>query len=134
LSNNLKDEIDRAYYANEKYDIAATFIMVYSEKNISVENMNKFVRATDRFIHIDDNHYLIIFHYTAQDNAYKASQNLLLKLDDYFQNSSTAIAIGSFNKMKTPAIVVNELKQIIKELKKSSFTRIEDESILDSEI
>lgn len=134
MGNRLEDEINRAYYANEKYDIVATFVMVYNEKNISIEKMGKFVRATDRFIRIDDNHYFIIFHYTTQDNAYKASQNLLLKLDEYFKNSNTSIAVGSFNKTKTPAMVINELKQIIKELKRSSFTRIEDESILDSEI
>jgi len=134
LGNKLEDEINKAYYANEKYNVLATFAMVYHEKKISIKKMGKFLRSTDKFFHIDNNHYFIIFHYTIHDNAYKASQNLLLKLDEYFQNLSTSIAISSFNGTKSPTIVINRLKQIIEEVKKSSFTRIEDESILDSQI
>ena len=134
MSSKLEDEINKAYYANEKYGILATFVMIYHEKNISVEKMGEFLRSTDKFVHIDANHYFIIFHYTTQNSAYKASQNLLLKLDEYFQNTSTSIAVDSFNKTKAPKTVINRLKQIIKEVKKSSFTRIEDESILDSQI
>lgn len=134
MSSRLEAEINRAYYANGRYDIVATFVMVYHDKDLSLEKLGKLVRATDRFIHIDNNHYFIIYHYTAQDNAYKASQNLLLKLDDYFQNSNTVIAVDNFNKSKSPLIVINRLKQIIEEIKKNSFARIEDESILDSTI
>ena len=131
LDIRLSAEINRAYYAYDRYDTIATFVMVYHEKDLSLEKMGEFVRATDRFMSIDDNHYFIIFHYTAQDNAYKASQNLLLKLDNYFQNSSTCIAIDNFNKSNSPIVVINRLNQIIKETRKNSFTRIEDEAILD---
>lgn len=134
LDNRLEAEINRAYYANDRYDIVATFVMVYHDKDLSLEKLGEFVRATDRFINVDDNHYFIIFHYTAQDSAYKASQNLLLKLDGYFQNSNSVIAVDNFDKSKSSTIIINRLKQIIKETRKNSFTRVEDESILDSAI
>lgn len=134
MTKRLEAEINRAFYANDKYNLIATFVMVYYDKEISVEDMGKYVRATDRFIQIDESHCFIIFHYTAQENAYKASQNLLLKLDKHFQNSNAVIAIDDFDKSESPALIICKLKQIIKEIKKNSLVRVEDKSLLDSKI
>ncbi len=134
MGSRLEAEINRAYYANKKYDVIATFVMVHHDKDLCIEKMGSFVRVTDKFIHIDDNHYFIIFHYIAHNNAYKASQNLILKLDNYFKDSNASIAVDNFDILRSPTVVINRLKQIINEIKRNSYTRIEDETILDSEI
>ena len=134
MNLRLDAEIERAYYAFDRYETIATFALIYHEKDLSIEKLGELVRSTDRFINIDKNHYFMIFHYTAHEEAYKASQNLLFKLDNYFQDTKSCIAIDNFNKLNAPAVVLSRLNQIINETKKNSLTRIEDESILDLEI
>jgi hypothetical protein len=112
----------------------STFVLIYHEKDLSVGQLGKFVRITDRFIPIDDNYYFMIYHYTSQADSYKAAQKLLFKLDDYFQDTTTCIAIDEFDTSNLSAVVLSRLKQIIIETRKHSFRRIEDDCVLDMEV
>ncbi|WP_294873069.1 hypothetical protein [Sulfuricurvum sp. RIFCSPLOWO2_12_FULL_43_24] len=82
-------------------------------------------------IQLDENHYFIIFAFTTQDNAYKASQNIIHNLDNHFNAATTCIALDTFNPTKSPLSVINRLMQILAETRKNPFIRIETEDILD---
>ncbi len=127
-------EVNRAYYTFERYKVEATFALVYHEKELSLEELGSFVRISDRFVKLDENYFFVLYHFTGAEEASKASQNLLLKLDNYFHNTTTCIAIDNFNIANNTKVVLHRLKQIIKETRKNSFTRIEYEDILDSYI
>ena len=132
LEVRVNAEINRAYYTYDRYQADATFALVYHENDISLENLGKCMRISDRFVEIDENHFFILYHFTTSKDAYKACQNLLLKLDNHFNNNTTCIAIDTFNTSNPTKVVMNRLKQIIKETKSNSFARIEYEDILDS--
>jgi len=132
LEIRINAEINRAYYTFERYQADATFALVYHEKDISLEELGKYVRISDRFVKYDENHFFMLFHFTGAEEASKASQNLLLKLDNHFNSTTTCIAIDNFNTSNSTKVVLNRLKQIIKETRKNSFARIEYEDILDS--
>lgn len=132
LEVRINAEINRAYYTFERYKVDATFVLVYHKEPLGLEELGKYVRISDRFVKYDDNHFFMLYHFTAEKEAYKASQNLLLKLDNHFNNTTTCIAIDNFNPSNTTKVVLNRLNQIIKETRKNSFARIEYEDILDS--
>ena len=127
-------EINRAYYTYERYKVNATFALIYHEKKLTLEELGSYVRKSDRFVQIDENHFFILFHFTNAKEVSKASQNLLLRLDNHFHDTATCIAIDTFNTANSTKVVLNRLKQIIIETKKNSFSRIEYEDILDSYI
>ena len=130
IFNRLKVQIKRTYYVYERYNTLATFVLIYHEKELTPKQLASFLRVSDQFIMLDDNHYFINFTYTSLQDAFKASQNLLLYLDNFFNDSTTCIAIDAFNTSYSPQIVLSRLKQILAETKKNSYSRIEDESIL----
>jgi len=125
-------EINRAYYTYDRYKADATFALVYHDKELGLEALGEYVRISDRFVKMDENNFFMLFHFTDANEASKASQNLLLKLDNHFHDTSTCIAIDTFNTSNSTKVVLNRLNQIIKETRKNSFTRIEYEDILDS--
>ena len=127
-------EVNRAYYTFDRYKADATFAMVYHENELTLEELGNYLRISDRFVQYDENNYFVLFHFTGTNEAYNASQNLLFKLDKHFNNNSTCIGIDEFNTSNSTRIVLNKLKQIIKETRKNSITRIEYEDILDSSI
>ena len=128
--NRLKVEINRTYYTFKRYMSPSTFAFLYFEGDLSVEDLGEFLRISDKFLKVDDNHYFINYMFTEQHGAFKASQNLLLNLDKHFENNASCIAIDKFDTNKTPRIVINRLMEILRETQKHSYTRIEDESIL----
>ncbi len=128
--NRVDIEIKRTYYTYDRYKVIATFALIYHEKDLSMEQLGSFVRISDKFVKIDKNHYFIIFAFTSQKNTFKACQNLLLDLDNLFKNRTTCIAIDTFDTDKAPRVVHNRLMQILQETQKSSYSRVEDESIL----
>lgn len=130
ILNRLTIEINKAYYVYKRYKVLSTFAFIYSEKELTPTELGKFVRISDQFLQIDEHHYFINFVHTEQNAAFKASQNLLLYLDKHFNNTTSCIAIDTFDISNTPRMVMNRLKQILDETKKSSYTRIEDEDIL----
>lgn len=130
IFNRIKVEIKKAYYASQRYGVESTFALIYHEKAFNVEELGLYVRISDHFIKIDDNHYFMNFAFTSQNDAFKASQNLVLYLDKHFNDRTTCIAIDTFDTTHTCQIVYNRLMEILKETKKSSYTRIEDENIL----
>jgi hypothetical protein len=131
ISNRINVSIKKTYYTFERFSIDATFALLYHEEPLSVIELSKYVRISDQLIPMDDHHYFIIYAFTSQENAYKASQNIIQKLDNHFNNHTTCIAVDAFDKSKTPLNVVNRLKQIMVETRKSSYIRVETDDILD---
>jgi hypothetical protein len=131
ISNRIKVLIKKTYYTNERFQVSATFALLYHEEPLSVVELSKCVRISDSLIQIDDYHYFIVFAFTEQDCAYKAAQNIIHKLDKTFNKHTTCIAVDAFDKTKTPANVLNRLKQIMKETRKRSYIRVETDDILD---
>ncbi|WP_321777334.1 hypothetical protein [Sulfurimonas sp.] len=130
IFNRINVEVKRTYYSFDRYKSQSTFVLLYHDKDLTSQELGKFVRISDKFVQIDDNHFFINFVFTCQENAFKASQNLLLYLDNKFKNTSTCIALDNFDTTKTTKMVINRLEQILKETKKHSYGRIEDEDIL----
>lgn len=131
LRNRLRVQIEKAYYAYARYEVEATFALVYHEHSLAVDKLGSFVRISDHLIQLDDNHYFIIFAFTDEASAYKASQNLVHMLDHYFENRTSCIALDAFDTHKTPQAVIRRLKLILDQTRKSSYDRVENEHILD---
>jgi len=130
IKNRLKIEINKAYYSYKRYKVDSTFAMLYHEKELPVDTLGKIVRISDHLLKVDEHHYFINFVHTNHNNAFKAAQNLLHALDNHFNNRTSAIAIDTFDTTQTPNLVLNRLWQILKEIRKNSYTRIDDENIL----
>ena len=127
----LSAQIKKAYYTFERYDNTSTFSLLYHDQPLSVIELADFVRISDHLIELDEHHYFLIFSYTSHNNTYKAVQNLVHHLDNHFKNTTSCVAIDSFDLTNSPSLVLNRLQQILAETRKSSFTRAEDESILE---
>ncbi|WP_373069714.1 hypothetical protein [Sulfurimonas sp.] len=132
LRTRLNAEIVRAHYTYERYNAVSTFALVYHEKDIELEVLGSFVRVSDRVIRVNENLHFLIYNFTNQDDAYKASRNLISKLDKHFHNATSCIAIDSPSKSDSTHMVMNKLYQILEETKKTSVARIEYEDILDN--
>ncbi|MDA7818158.1 hypothetical protein N9A28_08200 [Sulfurimonas sp.] len=130
IFNRIEIEIKRTYYTFDRYKADATFALIYHKEPLSIEELGSFVRISDKFVKIDDNHYFINFAFTTQEGTFKACQNLLMGMDNFFGSNTTCIAIDNFDTSKKPAMVYNRLMQILKEIQRSSYSRIEDENIL----
>ena len=132
IFSRIEIEIQKAQYAYKRYSSPSSFALLYHEKKLSPEQLSIFVRLSDKFLDIGDNVYFITFSYTSSDDVFKAAQNLLQELDKFFNNRTSCIAIDTFNAGNSPRMVLQRLSQILNETKKRSYTRIEDESILDT--
>lgn len=130
LFNRLQVLVKKAYYIQTRYNLDSTFAYFYFEGDLSVVDLGGFLRISDQFIRLDENHYFVNFSFTKQSDAFKASQNLLVYLDKHLQNRSAAIAIDTFDTSKSARIVLNRLKQILDATKKKQDSRIEDEGVL----
>lgn len=131
ISQRVSVVIKKIYYTHERYQINATFAMLYHEKPLSVIELAEHVRISDQLIQIDDNHYFIIFDFTTQKNSYKAAQNIIQNLDIHFNDHTSCIALDTFNHLKSPQSVLNRLNMILTEIRKKNYIRIEIEDILD---
>jgi hypothetical protein len=131
ITNRINVLIKKTYYHHERFQVDSTFALLYHENPLSVVEFSHFVRISDHLIQIDDHHYFIIFAFTSHDNAYKAAQNIIHKLDNHFNATTTCIALDTFDVTKSPQSVVNRLEQILVETRKNPFVRIETEDILD---
>ena len=130
--NEVSALIKKTYYTYERFQLYATFALLYHEEPISVVELAKHIRLSDQLMQIDEHHYLIVFSFTTQDNAYKAAQNLLYSLDKHFNNHTSFIALDSFDISKSPKIVLRRLQQILAEIRKSPYHRIETEQIIEN--
>jgi len=130
IRKRLEIEIKKSYYISKRYSVISTFAFLYHEEPLTVDVLGSYVRISDKLLKIDDHHYFLNFSFTEQVDAFKASQNLLLYLDKHFNNRSSCIAIDTFDINQSPRIVINRLIQILKATKNSSYSRIEDENIL----
>ncbi|MEA3522846.1 MAG: hypothetical protein U9R50_07705 [Campylobacterota bacterium] len=121
-------EVDQIY---KRYKLESTFAMLYHEEALPLKELSNFLRVTDHFIVYDDHHYFIIYMHTSQEHAYKASENLLHNLDNYFNNKTTCIAIDTLDANNSSQIVLKRLMQILDEIKKHSYLRVANEDIFD---
>lgn len=123
--------VKKTYYTFDRFNVDATFALLYHETPLNVVELSQFIRITDQIIPLDDNHYFIIFAFTSQENAYKASQNILYNLDQLLNNQTSCIALDTFDTKKSSKAVLTRLHQILSETRKSSYIRVETEEILD---
>lgn len=131
IINRLNVLVKKTYYNFERFRVHATFALLYHEKPMEVVELSHYVRTSDHLIQLDDHHYFIIFAFTTQDNAYKASQNIIHKLDNFFMDNDSFIALDTFDPAKSSHSVLSRLQQILAETRKNPFVRIENEEILD---
>lgn len=131
IINRLNVLVKKTYYNFERFHVNATFALLYHEKPMEVIELSQFVRTSDHLIQLDEHHYFIIFAFTTQDNAYKASQNIIYKLDNFFMDTHSFIALDTFDPAKSAHSVLGRLQQILVETRKNPFVRIETEEILD---
>ncbi len=132
IFNRFEIEIKRAHYSFQRYKKVSTFVLLHHEDDLEVETLAQYLRVSDKFLKIDEHTYFINFAFTSLENTFKAAQNLLLELDNHFNKRSSYIAIEALDITNTPKMVVNKLFQILEETRKHSYSRIEDESILNS--
>jgi len=130
IKNRLKIEIQKAYYSFQRYKVDTTFAILYHEKPIDVTELGKIVRISDHLLKIDEHHYFINFVHTNHNRAFKAAQNLLHALDLKFNDTTSCIAIDTFDTTQSPTIVLNRLQEILKTIQRTSYSRIDDENIL----
>lgn len=129
--NRVNVLVKKAYYTSQRFQVNATFALLYHEQPLSVIELAQYVRVSDQLIQLNENHYFIIFAFTKEDNAYKASQNIMYQLDEYFKNNTSCISLDTFDSAKSPQSVLNRLSMILTETRKNPYIRIETEEILD---
>ena len=132
IENRLRVEVEKSYYSAKRYKVEFTFAILYHEKELSVDKLSQFIRVSDYLLKIDENHYFIILPNTEHNKAFKALQNLIMYLDEYFKNNTSCISIDTFDTSLSSTIVFNRLMQILNETKKNLNSRIEDENILNN--
>ena len=132
MIKRLEIEIKNAHYAFDRYKKISTFALLHHEDNLEVQTLAKYLRVSDKFLKIDEHTYFIKFTFTSIENTFKAAQNLLLALDNYFNERNCYIAIEALDTTNTPNMVVNKLFQILEETRKNSYGRIEDDNILNA--
>jgi len=132
VSHRLEIELKKVFYSFEKYNALSTFALIHHEAPIDPETLSKYLRVSDIFLALDEHTYFINFAFTSHEDAFKAAQNILYGLDNYFNDTSTYIAIKELDPSNTPKMLVNKLLQILKETRKHSYSRVEDESILNT--
>ncbi len=126
--------VEKVYYLHRRYGVKATFALLYTEEPMRANELNGFLRLSDSTYDIDDFHTFMVFSFTDESGAYKAAENLLPKLDDYFGTRSSCVALDTFDSTNSPQMVLMRLRQILSQVRKERFSRIEDEKILDSHI
>ena len=126
--------VEKAYYLYLRYGVEATFALLYHSEPLKAKKLGSFLRLSDSTYDIDDHHIFIVFSFTDESGAYKASENLLPKLDHYFGAQNSYIALDAFDTTNSPQIVLKRLMQILSETRKDPFSRIENEKVLDRKI
>jgi len=130
ILNRVNVLVKKTYYTYDRFEVDATFALLYHEAPLTVVDLSQYVRLSDHLIQLDAHHYFIIFAFTSEENAYKASQNIIHKLDGHFNNHSSSVALDPLDVTMSPQLVLNRLKQIMKEIHRDAHVRIETEDIL----
>jgi hypothetical protein len=129
--NRLKVQIKKTYYIYERYNVDATFALLYHAHPLHVDELADYVRISDDLIPLDEHHYFITFTFTNNADAYKAAQNLIQSLDGHFNDHSCCIVLDTFDTQKSANVVLGRLHQILVQTRKKSYPRIENETVLD---
>lgn len=134
IPNRYQVIVKKTYYANERYNLDFSFALIYHKYPIGITELSQYVRISDIIINIDASHHFIIFQYTSQEDAFKASQNLIYSLDKHFNTiDSCYIALDKLNSTITPMNLLKRLDKIIDLTRKNRLSRVETEIILDME-
>lgn len=136
MNENLINKIDtlvkKTYYTYERFNVEAAFALLYHEESLSMAELSKFIRISDKVIPLNETCYFIVFPFTSEEKAYKASQNIIHKLDQYYNTHAKCfIAVDSLDVSKSSQNILYRLKQIIKLTRQNSSNRVETEDILD---
>lgn len=129
--NRFEVLIKKTYYIYERYNVNSTFSLLYHKEPLSIIELSKYIRISDSIIEIDENHYFIIFQFTSEENAYKASQNIIHKLDEDFNAHAFYMAIDKLDITISPQNVLRRLKLIVEYAIKNRCIRVETEEVLD---
>ena len=130
----LDREIKKKHYNTKRYGSEYTFALLYTDTEIEKNRLGEFLRLSDFFLSIDEHYYFIVFNYTNESAAFKASENLLFKIDNYLGNTNSYIAIDRVNKTESTRSTINRLYQILEIAKKHGYNRVEDENVLNEVI
>ena len=130
IKTRLQIEINKSYYIYKRYNLESAFAILYHEKPIHVAELGKMVRISDHLLKIDEHHYFVNFLFTNHTDAFKAAQNLLFALDIHFNDRKSCIALDTFDITQPIHLVLSRLQQILLEIQKNSYNRIDDENIL----
>jgi len=134
MLGRVKIQIRKSYYTHDRYKTEATFALLYHNQPLQHTELGEFVRISDHFIKLDDHHYFITFAHTGFNAAYKASQNLVLHLDNFFNETTSCVALDSFDTSNSVQIVLSRLEKILEVARHSPFARIQDENALDERL
>lgn len=126
IKNRLVIEIEKAYYISKRYNAVTTFSFLYFEGELDSSSLGKFIQISDHILKIDANRYFINYTFSKQQEAFKASRNLLLHLDKHLSNSCTRIALDTFDITRPPLNVLDNLSNILEKIKNNDRVRIED--------
>lgn len=129
--NRFEVLIKKTYYIHERYNVNSTFSLLYHKEPLSIIELSKYIRISDNIIEIDENHYFIIFQFTSEENAYKASQNIIHQLDEDFNAHAFYMAIDKLDITISPQNVLRRLKLIVEYAIKNRCIRVETEEVLD---
>ena len=126
----LDAEIQKTHYNARRYHTVSTFGLLYFEGNLEDKILKEYMRLSDYFLKLNDNYYFLNFHYTDENGAIKAGENLIFNLDKHLQNKNSYIAVDRIDTEESTRSTINRLYQILQEAKKHKNNRVEDENIL----
>ena len=126
----LEKEIEKTHYNARRYDSISTFGLLYFEGELHDSDLRNLLRLSDFFLKLNDYYYFLNFHYTNENDAIKAGENLIFNLDKTLGNRKSYLAVDRIDFSETPKSTINRLYQILQETIKHANNRVEDENIL----
>jgi len=123
--------VKKTYYIHKRYNLESTFALLYHKEPLSLVQLSAYARISDYIIEVDENNYFIIFQFTSEEDAYKASQNIIGKLEVNFCSHAFYIGLHKININMTPQNILKKLRLIVEYAIKNRFNRVETEEVLD---
>ena len=130
IQKQLNQEIEKSHYKAKRYQQAFTFALLNYEGDLEQKKLEEFLRLSDFVLKIQEGYYFLNFYNTNEQDALKASENLLFHIDSLLQNQKSYIAIDRVDSNESATSTINRLYQILQEAKKHQTNRVEDEQIL----
>jgi len=128
--NLLEKEIEKTHYNARRYNSISTFGLLYFDGILHDTDLRNLLRLSDFFLKLNEHYYFLNFHYTSENDAIKAGENLIFNLDKTLENRKSYLAVDRINVTETTKSTINRLYQILQETIKRENNRVEDENIL----